>query len=149
VKVARYDALAPGRGWGPWNGLKSAHPRGGQYERVAPGAKTTRFLKDDPRFLPTFERLQAEIKRVQVHVTLATLRPLCLAQESPGTFWHEGKEVTLPPYWRQATDDEIAATETAFAGPKQIAAAAGFNAMRAAARRLTRYYGLRSVYAPH
>jgi hypothetical protein len=102
VKVARYDALAPGRGWGPWNGLKSAHPRGGQYERVAPGAKTTRFLKDDPRFLPTFERLQAEIKRVQVHVTLATLRPLCLVQEGPAT--------SLP-YWRQATDEEIAATD--------------------------------------
>ena len=126
------------RNWDARMARRSA-PQGFVPYVAAPPARTP--LGEDPRFASTFERLQADVQRVQQQITLFTLRPLCLVtqkDEQGNVMWQ-----------RTATDKEIAEDTTAFIGPKQLAVAAGFNAARAYAKRLSRYYGLRSRYAAH
>jgi hypothetical protein len=103
-------------------------------------------LVDDPRLTPIFTYVQAEVTRTALHFRDLALSRLCRVVTETRTEVIDGVEFEIPVTSRQATVEEI--TEIgAFPKEKQQAEAIAYNAARACARRLTRYYGLRSRYA--
>ena len=86
-----------------------------------------------PRFQSIFARCEDEVRITQRRVTTQTLRPLCVVVSQ------------IDGFQRRATDAEIADPAN-FKEAKELAAAVGYQAMRAHAKRLIRFYGLKDKY---
>jgi hypothetical protein len=94
---------------------------------------------------PIFTYVQAEVTRTALHFRDLALSRLCRTVLETRT---EGERRGDRGGFRDrpATPEEIA-DPTAFPKEKREATVLGYHAARACARRLTRYYGLRSRYA--
>lgn len=100
----------------------------------------------DPRFESIWKYVQSEVTRTALHFRDLSLLRTCRTVLETRTVEENGVEIEEVVLDRAATPEEIADPAN-FPKEKREATAFGYHAARACARRLTRYYGLRSRYA--
>jgi hypothetical protein len=129
-----------------WGRARLLDGRLGAPFSVIPSPRIGTPTSDDPRFASIWTYVQAEVTRTALHFRDLALTRMCHTVLATRTVEENGVEIEEAFLTRPATPEEIA-DPTAFTKEKREATVLGYHAARACARRLTRYYGLRSRYA--